>query len=620
MNRPDVDYLVSPSYGGTTNTPKAGFEVDVDISKYAQGNYTIKVEEISRYGVVVCKEERSIRIAQMQYTGRMNIEGPSNNQTVTLPNENSLKVKGWAVSNDSQATLRVYINNQYIKNATTRVNRPDVDYLVSPSYGGTTNTPKAGFEVDLDISGYGEGNYTIKVEEISRYGAVVCKEERSIRITQMQYAGRMNIESPTVLNHSLPNQKIMQISGWAVSNDPAAYMIVLIDGEIRPCTVTRTNRPDVDSLVSPSYGGITSTPKAGVLIRVDIDGLHEGSHTVVVAEVSRFHKIVASSPNMQLNITSPYYTGLMNIEAPITNKRYRSDWLRVTGWAITEANGDYIKIFLDGQYQTFAEPIARPDVLNVHGSKYPNHNVNVGFVSNICTMGLGEGMHKVTVQQCSRYGKVIQEKEVIFMISNTTTWGVDVSHHNQTINWDAVRNSGVNFAILKIGEYRESSGAVLVDSKFEENYAACKARGIAVGGYFYSYAFNPTEAAHEADACTKIISGKSFEMPIFIDIEDGIVTKAIDQGRTSVDNLTNAMITFCDIMNSRGYQAGVYSYKNFFEKYLNTPVLERYNIWLAHYVSSTNYAGKYDIWQYTSSGNVGGINGFVDLNWCYKHY
>ena len=412
----------------------------------------------------------------------------------------------------------------------------------------------------------------------------------------------------------------MEIKGWAVSNDPAAYMIVLIDGEIRPCTVTRTNRPDVDALVSPSYGGTVNTPKAGVVIRVNIDGLHEGRHVVVVAEVSRFHKIVASSSTIQLNITSPYYTGLMNIETPIANKRYRSDWLRVTGWAITEANGDYIKIFLDGQYQTFAEPVARPDVLNVYGSKYPNHNEYVGFVSNICTMGLGEGRHKVTVQQCSKYGKVIQEKEVIFMISNTTTWGVDVSHHNQTINWDAVRNSGVNFAILKIGEYRESSGAVLADSKFEENYAACKARGIAVGGYFYSYAFNPTEAAHEADACTKIISGKSFEMPIFIDIEDGIVTRAIDQGRTSVENLTNAMITFCDIMNSRGYQSGVYSYKNFFETYLNTPVLERYNIWLAHYVSATNYAGKYDMWQYTSSGNIGGINGFVDLNWCYKHY
>ncbi len=440
-----------------------------------------------------------------------------------------------------------------------------------------------------------------------------------LKIGIQAYSGKMNIETPSVITHALPDQNIMNITGWAVSDDPAAYMIVVIDGRMYPCTVTRNNRLDVDQIVSSAFGGNRNTPKAGISIGVNIGDLSDGKHTVVVSEVSRFHKVLTSS-QIELNITSPNYTGIMNIETPVSNKRYRSDWLKVTGWAMTECSGDFMKIYLDGNYQTIAEPVKRGDVLNVHGGRYPNHNEYAGFISNICTMGLGEGIHKIKIEHCSRYGKVIQTREVPFMISNTTTWGVDVSHHNQTINWDAVRNSGVNFAILKIGEYRESSGAVLVDSKFEENYAACKARGIAVGGYFYSYAFNPTEAAHEADACTRIISGKSFDMPIFIDIEDKIVTKAIDQGRTSVENLTNAMITFCDIMNSRGYQSGVYSYKNFFETYLNTPVLERYNIWLAHYVSATNYAGKYDMWQYTSSGNIGGINGFVDLNWCYKHY
>lgn len=272
-----------------------------------------------------------------------------------------------------------------------------------------------------------------------------------------------------------------------------------------------------------------------------------------------------------------------------------------------------------------AGKVSRDDLFAVFGNQYGGKktNPNPGFYSLINTSRLPEGRYTLKVVQYSGYGKVLGYREVPFMISNTKTWGIDVSHHNGTIDWNAVKNSGVDFAILKIGEYYENSGRTLVDSQFERNYAACKARGIAVGGYFYSYAFNPTEAAHEADACTRIISGKSFEMPIFIDIEDKIVTNAINSGRTSVENLTNAMITFCDVMKSRGYQSGVYSYKNFFEIYLNTPVLERYNIWLAHYVSNTNYNGKYDMWQYTSDGRVSGINGNegrVDLNWCFKRF
>ena len=161
---------------------------------------------------------------------------------------------------------------------------------------------------------------------------------------------------------------------------------------------------------------------------------------------------------------------------------------------------------------------------------------------------------------------------------------------------------------------------MLFRSSFERNYYECKRLGIAVGGYFYSYAFNPAEAMNEANACLSIISGKSFEMPIFFDIEDRIVTDAVNGGRTNVENITNAAITFCDRLSQNGYQAGVYSYRNFFYQYLNTPALEKYNIWLAHYVNSTDYTGRYDIWQYTSTGSLPGIQGNVDMNWCFKRF
>ena len=73
-------------------------------------------------------------------------------------------------------------------------------------------------------------------------------------------------------------------------------------------------------------------------------------------------------------------------------------------------------------------------------------------------------------------------------------------------------------------------------------------------------------------------------------------------------------------MNSSGYRGGVYASKNFFIDYLNVSVLERYDIWLAHYTEATDYTGKFDIWQYTSSGSIPGINGNVDLDWCFTRY
>lgn len=128
------------------------------------------------------------------------------------------------------------------------------------------------------------------------------------------------------------------------------------------------------------------------------------------------------------------------------------------------------------------------------------------------------------------------------------------------------------------------------------------------------------EAAKEAEICCDIISGRVFEMPIFLDLEDKLVKNAVNAGTTTKQDLTDAVITFCDILNSKGYQSGVYSYRNFFYQCLDMTQLEKYNIWLAHYVSSTDYTGQYDIWQYTSEGDVPGISGEVDLNLCFKRY
>ena len=588
-------------------------------------NITTETEHISEKSAMPKIEEEENVIPQdratiqKNYDGMVHIETPANNQNYTME-ANKMQIVGWAVANDEKVNIKIYVNDWLWAEIYERTERKDVNAIAN-NYGGITK--KAGFRKEIDISDWKAGTYTIRVEQVARDGKIIGRDSRNIKVASKEYRGTMYIDSPSANStYKLPDIKQININGWAVSNDKNSYLLVSIDG--KPCSYTldRTIREDINTVISPAYGGVATTPKAGFSINLDINNLFEGKHIITIMEVSRFDKILASL-QIPINISTPNYPALMNLETPVQNRRYRSGWLEVKGWAITESKNDFVDIYLDGNYAVRAEGKERSDVVDVYQGQFGvNNNSKPGFYSQVNTSMLGEGTHTLKVVHYSGYGKELGAREIKFIISNTTTWGIDASHYQGAVDWNAVRNSGVNFAILKIGEYSESKHTFFLDAKFNEYYDACKRNGIAVGGYIYSYEFNAEEASHEAQACLNAIQGKSFEMPIFLDIEDKIIKNAILSGKTTVENVTNGAVTFCNMMNSHGYQAGVYADKTFFTRYLNAGILEQYNIWLAHWTSasSSNYPGRYDLWQYTDAGSIPGISGPVDLNWCFKRY
>lgn len=195
----------------------------------------------------------------------------------------------------------------------------------------------------------------------------------------------------------------------------------------------------------------------------------------------------------------------------------------------------------------------------------------------------------------------------------STKYGIDVSKWQASINWPTVKSSGkVDFVIMKAGYGNQ---ATQKDPRFEENYNGCKVNNIPCGCYWYSYAMSVAEAEREADACLKAISGKQFEYPIYLDIEEA---KQFRLGRQVVSNMVNA---FCKKLEAAGYFVGVYSSKSHFDSYMNDDVKKKYTIWVAHYgVSKTTYSGPYDIWQKSDKGKIPGINGYVDLDECYRDF
>ena len=195
--------------------------------------------------------------------------------------------------------------------------------------------------------------------------------------------------------------------------------------------------------------------------------------------------------------------------------------------------------------------------------------------------------------------------------------GIDVSKHNGNIDWNAVKNSGVSYVIIRCGYRGYSTGVLVEDPKFKSNIKGAKAAGLKVGAYFYSQAVNEVEAVEEASMAIDLVKGYGLNYPLFLDVEgsggraDGI----------SRDTRTAVCKTFCQTVQNSGISAGVYANKNWFTEKINTASLTNYKLWLAQYASQPTYtATRYDIWQYSSKGKVSGISGNVDMNISYVNY
>ena len=190
--------------------------------------------------------------------------------------------------------------------------------------------------------------------------------------------------------------------------------------------------------------------------------------------------------------------------------------------------------------------------------------------------------------------------------------GIDISKHNGAVNWAQVKADGVQFAILRAGYGKEASQK---DTQLEANYAGCKSNGVPVGVYWYSYATTPDEARKEAAVCLSVIKGKTFEYPVYFDIEEPSV---LAKGKAACTAIAK---TFLEAVEQAGYFVGIYSSKVHLENCITEELRARYAVWVAHYgVDKTTYHGQYGIWQKSSTGKVSGIRGNVDMNECYTDY
>ncbi len=203
------------------------------------------------------------------------------------------------------------------------------------------------------------------------------------------------------------------------------------------------------------------------------------------------------------------------------------------------------------------------------------------------------------------------------LVTSSGVLGIDVSKWNGTIDWNAVKNAGVNYVIIRCGYRGSSTGALIEDPTFRANIKGATSSGLKVGVYFFTQAVNEVEAVEEASMVLSLISGYNISYPVFLDVEPS-------GGRAdsiSADTRTAVCNAFCQTIANSGYATGIYANKTWLTSKINVGSLgSSYKIWLAQYAATVSYGGKYQMWQYSSKGSVPGIKGNVDMNLSYMGY
>ncbi len=192
--------------------------------------------------------------------------------------------------------------------------------------------------------------------------------------------------------------------------------------------------------------------------------------------------------------------------------------------------------------------------------------------------------------------------------------GVDVSKYQKDIDWQRVKASGVEYAIIRAGYRGSSTGVLVKDPYFDRNVVGAREAGIKLGVYFFTQAVNAEEAAQEAYAVSSLIDADELSLPVYLDVESSGSPNGRADG-LDVNTRTEIIRVFCETLNDLGYRSGLYANKNWLTNKIDTSRLEDYDIWLAQYrAPEPDYQGRYSIWQYTSKGHVDGITGFVDMD------
>lgn len=247
--------------------------------------------------------------------------------------------------------------------------------------------------------------------------------------------------------------------------------------------------------------------------------------------------------------------------------------------------------------RTYVDETTEPQLTDVSGRVIPNHtDVEKSVLSPESFVRDGRGRVSYNDSTVSAYT------------------GIDVSVFQGDIDWNAVKNDGIDFVMLRVG-YRGygTKGIIGEDANFKKNYEGAKEAGLKVGAYFFSQALNEKEAAEEANFVLDTVKDYPLDYPIAFDWEFVRNDEARTNGMSS-ESITTCAKSFCEVIAQAGYTPLIYFNRETGYFSYDLTLVKDIGFWLAEYYDTPSFYYNYKMWQYSESGSVDGINGEVDMN------
>ena len=202
--------------------------------------------------------------------------------------------------------------------------------------------------------------------------------------------------------------------------------------------------------------------------------------------------------------------------------------------------------------------------------------------------------------------------EYLTCLAGESILGIDVSVHQGEVDWQQVRQAGVQFVMVRIGYRGYESGRILADERALENLAGAREAGLRVGAYFYSQALNAEEAREEAAFAMELLEGQTLDLPLVYDWE--YVSETARTGQMDPATLTDCTVAFCEAVRAGGFTPMVYFNPHLSQTLLELEDISAYEFWLAMYDVPMTFPYRVRMWQYTQTGRVAGIETDVDIN------
>ena len=411
---------------------------------------------------------------------------------------------------------------------------------------------------------------------------------------------------------------------------PEGYL--LCDGTAK----SRTDYAALFNVIGTTYGG---TPNLDPMFAYNVQqaqalGIDTGTYWYSYAttvEAAKQEAEVCYEVIKNYDFTYPVY---LDIEDPCQMSLSTAEVSAIieTFCSYLQDKGYYVGLY---SFTNFLSTKVYPEVLSKYDIWVANFNVEVPAYSSEygiwqhCDSGLIDGIEGVVdlnhayinypsivspeTYDPTHYPDITTEPEYPYQKVNTgIANGIDVSEWQGEIDWQKVKEDGIDYAIIRAGYGKFASQK---DKMFDRNMAEAEKAGIGRGVYWYSYATTVEDVIKEAEACIEVIKDYKFEYPVYYDVEDPVIEKLSKQQVTA---LTAA---FCSKLEEAGYYVGLTSYTRFINSKLEIPLLDRYAVWVAHYgVNKPAYGRNYGMWQFSSTSSVNGIKGNVDRDYLYYDY